>query len=208
MKVFLLGVCLSLLPLGVQAQAFFRGNVLISGYGGFPNLMRVNFKNTENLPFGPQLTYSGLAPSGLRAIYMLSDQFGMGLDLMYGQIKGSYSMTEQQFINNQWTNVQTTYTAIKYQFRPQLRMNMHLQSYNPNFDHYYGIGIGFNVRRHRQYLNDSLLIKGKNPEDYTSPVSFRLCYGLHYQLNTQWSVGAEFGLGGPLAQCFMAYRIF
>ena len=70
----------------LQAQTLKEGNIMIEGYIGFPNLYTTVLKSTytdavtgieENIEVG------GVGPLGLRGEYIISEKFGIGIDVNY-----------------------------------------------------------------------------------------------------------------------------
>jgi hypothetical protein len=198
---------LSLFCMSGQAQGIFRGNVLLNAYAGYPNFMRFNLNLSESIPEGVDAQYLGLSPSGLRFMYMASDDVSIGIDLMYGMASVSYAKTDTLFFNGQWNYETNSYFVHKQRFRPQFRIDFHLGAMDPNFDQYIGLAFGGNMRSRRVYQNDILVDSSPNDIDLVIPVSFRACYGFRYFAGYNFAVGGEVGLGGPLLQFSMTYRI-
>ena len=198
---------LSLFCVAGQAQGVFRGNVLLNAYAGYPNFMRFNLNLSESIPPGVDAQYLGLSPSGLRFMYMASDDVSIGIDLMYGMASVRYSKTDTLFFNGQWNYETNSYFVQKQRFRPQFRIDMHLGAMDPNFDQYIGLAFGGNMRSRRVCQNDILVDSSPNDIDVVIPVSFRACYGFRYFVGYNFAVGGELGLGGPLLQFSMTYRI-
>ncbi len=198
---------LSLFCVAGQAQGIFRGNVLLNAYAGYPNFMRFNLNLSESIPPGVDAQYLGLSPSGLRFMYMASDDVSIGIDLMYGMASVRYAKTDTLFFNGQWNYETNSYFVHKQRFRPQFRIDMHLGAMDPNLDQYIGLAVGGNMRSRRVYQNDILVDSSPNDIDLVIPVSFRACYGFRYFVGYNFAIGGELGLGGPLLQFSMTYRI-
>jgi hypothetical protein len=198
---------LSLFCVVGQAQVLFRGNVLLNAYTGYPNFMRFNLNLSESIPEGVDAQYLGLSPSGLRFMYMASDDVSIGIDLMYGMASVSYAKTDTLFFNGQWNYETNSYFIHKQRLRPQFRIDMHLGAMDPNLDQYIGLAVGGNMRSRRVYQNDILVDSSPNDIDLVIPVSFRACYGFRYFVGYNFAIGGELGLGGPLLQFSMTYRI-
>ena len=198
---------LSLFCVAGQAQGIFRGNVLLNAYAGYPNFMRFNLNLSESIPPGVDAQYLGLSPSGLRFMYMASDDVSIGIDLMYGMASVRYAKTDTLFFNGQWNYETNSYFVHKQRFRPQFRIDMHLGAMDPNLDQYIGLAVGGDMRSRRVYQNDILVDSSPNDIDLVIPVSFRACYGFRYFVGYNFAIGGELGLGGPLLQFAMTYRI-
>jgi hypothetical protein len=198
---------LSLFCMAGQAQGLFKGNVILNAYAGFPNFLRLNMPTVESIPSYANPNYSGLAPSGLRLMYMVSDDVSLGVDLMYGAAKASYITNDSIFFNGNWQVQNTSYLIEKQRFRPQFRIDMHLGSRDPNLDQYIGLAFGGNFRTRAVWQNNILIDQNPNDANFVIPVSFRACYGFRYFIDYNFSVGAELGIGGPLMQLALSYRI-
>lgn len=206
MKSLCLFSLLSLFSLGFQAQALFRGNLSTTAYLGYPNILRLGMEVNENIPMNVDVDYGGIAPSGIRMTYMLGDVLGIGLDLIYTQASARYTVHDSSFFNNTWNHTKNEYFIQKKRFRPQVRFDFHLGSDNPNFDSYFGVAVGGNMRSRQYFFNDSLVSDSPNELDIVIPVSLRLCYGFQYFFNYNLAVSTELGLGGPLLQAGITYR--
>ena len=206
MKSILFIAILSLFSLRVQAQSLFRGNVLLTPYLGYPNLLRMGLEINEGIPSGTNVNYNGLAPSGLRLMYMVGDDVSIGMDFIYTQASATYTKVDTSFFNNQWNYVSNDYFITKKRFRPQFRVNLHLGALDPNLDQYIGLAVGGNMRRRNVYINDSLVSSAPNALDFVIPVSFRICYGFQYFINYNLALTGELGLGGPILQGGLTYR--
>ena len=205
MKTIFCIALLSLFSFGVRAQALFRGNFMATAYLGYPNIMRFGMEANEAFP-STNINYSGIAPSGLRLIYMIGDDVSVGLDFIYTQATARYVTVDSSFFNNQWNFVSSSHQISKQRFRPQFRFNFHLGSLNPNLDQYIGLAVGGNMRWRQEYFNDSLVSTQPNVLDFVVPVSFRVCYGFHYFINYNLALNSEIGLGGPIFQGGLTYR--
>jgi hypothetical protein len=203
----LFSLILSLFCVSGQAQGLFRGNVILNAYAGYPNFLRLTMPTLEIIPDNVSPNYSGLAPSGLRFMYMASDDVSIGVDLMYGSSKASYIQTDSIFFNGNWTEQSTAYQIYKQRFRPQFRIDFHLGSGDPSFDQYIGLAFGGNWRARQVWIDNVLVDQNPNDANLVIPVSFRACYGFRYFLDYNFSVGGELGLGGPLMQFAISYRI-
>jgi hypothetical protein len=203
----LFSLILSLFCVSGQAQGLFRGNIILNAYTGYPNFLKLNMPTVEDIPEAYNPTYSGLAPSGLRFMYMATDDVSIGVDLMYGRAKANFTRTDSMFTNGNWELQNTVYQIQKQRFRPQLRIDFHLKATDPNFDQYIGLAFGGNIRTREVLINNQLVDQNPNEMNLVIPVSLRACYGFRYFFDYHFSVGAELGLGGPLMQFALSYRI-
>jgi len=206
MKTILSITFLSLFTFGFQAQALFRGNFTATAYLGYPNIMRSSMELNEEIPSGINVDYRGIAPSGLRLMYMIGDDVSIGLDFIYTQASARYTKLDSSFFNNQWNYISNSHQISKQRFRPQFRFDFHLGSLNANFDQYIGVAIGGNLRWRQVYLNNELINTQPNAFDIVIPMSLRICYGFQYLINYNLALSSEIGLGGPIFQSGLTYR--
>jgi hypothetical protein len=202
MKKLLFLVLVNLFTLNLFGQESYKGDILISAYCGLPNTLRWNLAATENIPSNAQ--YSGLSPFGIRCVMKVSDNVSVGFDVIYGFAKAKYSITDSLFTNGQWTSVTNDYSITKKRFRPQFRINRHFTT-GTNLDHYFGFAVGGNSRWTKEYVNKVLVTE--NTKENTIGISMRLCYGFSYSLTQNIGLGGEIGLGGPLLQMAVTYKL-
>jgi hypothetical protein len=195
---------LTLFSFKLQGQVSYKGSIMITPYVGLPNTLRWNLAATENIPDNSSVRYSGLSPFGLRTMIKASDKVSIGIDLIYGYAKVKYTTVDSIFSNGIWTS-QTNYREIsKKRFRPQVRINKHFQT-GTNLDHYVGFAIGGNRRWTKETVNDIQITD--NTSESAIPLSLRICYGFSYSLQNNIGIGGEIGLGGPLLQLSVTYRL-
>lgn len=170
-----------------------QGNIIIDPYYGFPNFGKEASDGLFNDSIA-DIDVTGIGPCGLRAEYLISDNFGVGVDFIYNSFgfKGSY---EDLDANN---NTQTYTDQVKMQrFRVQLRMNYHFVQ-TDQMDAYVGFGAGTNIRRF-SYSSDN---PNYDQPDAVSgaliPVSVRLALGTRFYFTDNIGLNAELGLGGPV----------
>ena len=202
-KLFLLTL-LSLFTLTLKAQESFVGDIKVTAYCGLPNTLRWNLAATEGIPANSSVRYSGLSPFGVRAMMMVNDKVSVGFDVIYGFGKVEYSRTDSLFTNGIWTTQTTDYSLSKRRLRPQFRMNRHWST-GTNLDHYVGFAVGGNRRWTKEYVNNVLITE--NTKDAAVPLSMRICYGFSYSLDYNIGIGGEIGLGGPLLQLAVTYKL-
>lgn len=202
-KLFLLTL-LSLFSLNLKAQDTYVGNIRVSAYCGLPNTLRWNLAATDGIPNNSSVRYSGLSPFGLRGMYVVNDKVSIGLDVIYGFGSVEYAITDSTFTNGVWESETIDYRLTKKRLRPQFRMNRHWTT-GTNLDHYVGFAIGGNSRWTKEYVNDVLITE--NTKENASAISMRICYGFSYTLTPHLGLGGEIGLGGPLLQMAVTYKL-
>lgn len=197
---------------GSIAQILFSGNHIIEGYFGMPNMARLsgglNFY-TADLNTGEVSKFRGIAPSGIRYSYMMSEDISFGLDLIYNSSNITWSTTDTIYngVTGQWTYQQSSNQTITNRLRCHVRMNFHFQTRTPEADSYFGIGIGTNNRWIREYEDNLLVQKLTGSNSSFLPFSMRICYGFRYFFGYNWGINGEVGLGGPLFSVGASYKI-
>ena len=202
MKTTILLLLISLFTFKTQAQESYKGNILISAYCGLPNTLRLNLAATEDIPNDAR--YSGLSPFGVRGVMKVNNNVSIGFDVIYGFAKAQYSITDSVFTNGQWSSETNDYSISKRRLRPQFRINRHFTT-GSNLDHYVGFAVGGNSRWTKEYVNKVLITE--NTKESTIGLSMRLCYGFSYSLTQNIGLGGEIGLGGPLLQMAVTYKL-
>ena len=202
MKTTILLLLISLFTFKTQAQESYKGNILISAYCGLPNTLRLNLAATEDIPNDAR--YSGLSPFGVRGVMKVNNNVSIGFDVIYGFAKAQYSITDSVFTNGQWSSETNDYSISKRRLRPQFRINRHFTT-GSNLDHYVGFAVGGNSRWTKEYVNKVLITE--NTKESTIGLSMRLCYGFSYSLTHNIGLGGEIGLGGPLLQMAVTYKL-
>lgn len=175
----------------VSAQAVSQGNIIIDPYYGFPNWGAKLASSASNLD---GINVTGIGPAGLRAEYMVADNFGIGIDFIYNSfnIKGSVDS-----LNPNGT-VYKTYDVKTFaqRYRVHLRMNYHFVSTDV-VDAYVGFGVGANIRRFG-LTTDYPDYDGGAVSGSLIPVSARLALGMRYYFTDNLGLNLELGIGGPM----------
>ena len=176
----------------VSAQAVSQGNIIIDPYYGYPNFGSTFAKSLEGTV--DNINVTGIGPAGLRAEYMVADNFGLGIDFIYNSVnvKGT-----SDSLNTDGT-VYKTYDVKTFaqRYRVHLRMNYHFVSTDA-VDAYVGFGVGTNIRRFgvvTDYPNfDDSAVSGA-----LIPISARLALGMRYYFTENIGLNLELGIGGPV----------
>jgi hypothetical protein len=194
-----------------RAQILLAGNQIVEGYLGMPNMTRfsggINLFTSE-INTGEVTRFRGIAPSGIRYSYMISENLSFGFDLMYNSSNVTTSTTDTIYngITGEWTYQQTSSQTITNRLRFHARMNFHIPTGRPESDSYFGVGIGSNNRWIKSYKNNVFIEELKGSEAAVLPFSMRLCYGYRYFFGYNWGVSGEVGLGGPLFSIGASYK--
>ena len=192
----------------VSSQISFTSNQLIESYLGFPNLGRLSAQITDTSILEKQdQKFSGIGPSGFRYSYMLSDDFSIGIELMYNALKENYRTSQDVYMNNAWTLINKNMLVSTQRLRIHVRMNFHFSAFSDMSDSYLGVGFGTNNKWKKINENGNVIEKISGSEAVILPFSLRLCYGYRYFFNYNWGIQGEVGLGGPLLSLGLSYKI-
>lgn len=195
-----------------NSQILFSGNQIIEAYLGMPNMARfsggINFA-TGDISEGEITDFRGIAPSGIRYSYLLTENVSFGIDLIYNYSNVSRTKTDTLYngITGQWFYQQSSVTDITKRFRLQARMNFHIETGNPEADSYFGLGFGTNNRWTKKYKNNELTSSLQGADASILPFSLRICYGYRYFFGYNWGISGEVGLGGPLLSFGVSYKL-
>jgi hypothetical protein len=195
----------------LQAQILFAGNQVFEAYLGIPNTARfsggLNFMTGE-INDGEITKFRGLAPSGIRYTYMISEDISFGFDMIYNYSNVSRVTTDTLYngITGQWEYQQTSTQDITKRLRFHARLNFHLLTGSPQSDSYIGIGAGTN-NRWITSIKDGEVKNLKGSDASILPISMRICYGYRYYFGYNWGITGEVGLGGPLVSFGVSYKM-
>lgn len=213
-KIFILFGALALTTTTFAQSEVEEGNIIIEPYIG---TLQSNILRSEPTVFDGETLSNyklngGQFAYGLRAEYMLADNFGLGLDFNYVKSGSNYDLSYTEVVYNETTmqneEVQRTYnwdyTAVK--IRAMLRLNYHFVQ-SDNIDAYTGFAIGYK-HANREWTvedpnasNDQLALEGA-----LVPVAFRLALGTRIYFTDNIGMMIELGAGGgtPLQIGFSA----
>jgi Outer membrane protein beta-barrel domain len=179
----------------IQAQTMHKGNFVIDGYYGFPNLTTSALKLLVREVYdSPDLVAKGIGPFGGRAQYMVTDELGLGLDVYYA--KSSVEFTTQYtdtIVGTQTFKVQLDNPRPRFLFRADYHF---LNSENVDF--YAALGLGVNAAHFKFTTQDPIFNKNSLTLPGIIPVAFRLAIGTKVYPVPFLGIGAELGIGGPL----------
>lgn len=168
-----------------------QGNIIIDPYYGYPNLGKSLIEATLS---SDNAKPKGIGPLGLRAEYMLADNFGVGIDFIYNSsgAEGTYDTTDS-------TGAPVTYTetALMQRIRVLLRLNYHFVQTDA-LDAYVGGGAGYNHRIWSFETDDPNWVDDGSASGALLPVAFRLALGARYYFHPNIGINAEIGIGGPI----------
>jgi outer membrane protein W len=174
-----------------------EGRVFIDAYYGAPNFGKTFSKSIslKNLTIANNI--ESLGPLGIRMEYMLADQIGLGLDVIYNSFGFDFKYDSLSLDGNLYKTYEGS--AAVERLRIQARFNYHFKVSNPQLDTYFGIGAGSNTRFWSfEVPANSFNVDRISGSGALIPVSFRMSTGFRYYFNNNIGLNMEIGLGGPL----------
>lgn len=171
-----------------------QGSIIIDPYYGYPNFGKSLIEGLIS-DSAENVSVVGIGPAGLRAEYLISDNFGVGFDFIYNSAGADY---DYKVYNSDGITYNTyTGTILMQRIRVQLRMNYHFVQTDV-VDAYVGFGAGTNIR----LIDDKSTEPGYVPSFDISgsliPVSVRIALGSRFYFTENIGINAELGLGGPV----------
>ena len=174
------------LSLNSNAQCVQKGNVIVDAYYGFPNLYGVIFKAAVVNSNATGISVSSFGPIGIKGEYLLTDKFGMGLDLNYSTVNVQASSDS---VGNPVTY---HYKFSTPAIRAMIGFNFHFVR-TDKVDGYAAVKAG--------YLSRTFSFTSDQPGYNFSfsnfvPVAFRLECGMRYFFTEHVGATVNIGLGG------------
>lgn len=195
-----------LTSLSLKSQALYPGNIMLDAYLGAPNFGKILV--TSGLGVDQKISLNGLGPSGFRAEYLIDDNLGVGIDVMYNYVDYKYQKYDTAWFGDNALIQSDYYHSVMERLRIQFRMNYHFEHANPRFDTYFGFGLGYNNRSY--YSTKNNIDNTKEFKDRISlipfPISARICAGGRYYFSQYMGLVGEVGLGGPLISVGLAFK--
>jgi len=188
----LIAVFTLLMTSNVSMAQVEQGNIIIDPYYGYPNLGK-SLAEALLDPDATDVRATGIGPLGLRAEYMLADNFGIGIDFIYNSAgaEGSYTDTTGGTTQTYTDNV------LMQRIRVLLRLNYHFVQTDA-LDAYVGGGAGYNQRIWSYKSTNPDYEEPDNTTGALLPVAFRAALGARYYFHPNIGINAEIGLGGPI----------
>ena len=198
------------------SQSNYQGSINVTGYYGFPNFAKSSLADNGFIPNSAPIR--GINPCGIRAEYLATDKIGVGFDFIYNSAQQKLTASQINYVYNAVTqlydsvSIETTEERSMQRIRFMARINFHFDTSNPNFDPYFGIGLGTN-NRYRKYWVDGVLQQSTPSSNgiYSSsivlPISMRLCLGMRYSFNQRIALNLELGLVGPLMSAGLSFKL-
>ena len=166
-----------------------HGQIFVNPYYGLPNTLSALLDLNDNLPgiLKSNETISNSGPLGLLISYMISEDFGVGLDINYSSCNKTFDYIDS--FSNTTYNMDASRTII----RVMARVDYHLHI-NDILEGYLGIGAGYRNPNNNYYSSDSNYIENINTEE--NNFAFRLLAGLNIFITDQFGINSELGIGG------------
>jgi hypothetical protein len=173
-------------------------DVLIDAYYGIPYLMGALVK----MYYEDSAQYYGYTISdirntnhiGLRAEFMISEKVGLGAEYSFAHF---------------WVLYRDPYNSYQSSIRKQrlmVKLNIHFST-SKNFDPYLNFGAGY---RTTKYYTSSTNVNYQNEQGQLLaffPIALRVGFGFRYFITSHFGLSSEVGIGGPLVQFGLNYKI-
>ncbi len=178
-----------------------QGNIIIDPYYGGPNLGRGLLDALDDT--SNNAVIGGIGPAGIRAEYMLGDNFGLGIDFIYN----SATVTTTRDSLDGGGAVAASYNTKVFarRYRVQLRANYHFAQ-TDRLDAYVGFGAGTNIRSFGFTSDDPTFDEEDNTTGALIPFSLRVALGTRYYLTDNIGLNVELGLGGPVVSGGLSFK--
>lgn len=178
--------------LSIFSQGVKKGNFIIDGYYGFPNLftaiLKTTYQNTGTT-VEPQYDFKigGLGPVGGRFEYLVSDKMGIGLD-------GNYTNTYASWRGDAGGGTTYNYKVSFPRFRIMPRFNFHFVKNAEKIDGYFAVAAGYGSWSAKFETNDPDYEFAKI--NSLIPIAFRTAVGMRFFFIDNLGINMEIGLGG------------
>ena len=175
-----------------------EGNFIIDPYVGVPTI-NIWWKNLVDLDQANSGTVGPPIGFGGRLSYMVSDNFGIGIDFNY--VKSGYQYTSICYSCGDWDTTSMSYEDVEQEYRFEsnvmrimIRMDYHFVQ-TENLDVYLGIGAGYKYANRQGYV-DGVVDGSVGWSGAAIPVATRAAIGMRYYFIPNLGLNLELGLGG------------
>lgn len=178
-----------------------KGDIMVTGFGSYPNFGRFSARVVLQSANIASSSTGGFAPLGIQGEYMLTNNFGISLDLIANQWSARWS--ETSFDGQIYES-----SVSVFRFRGLLGLNYHIDDLeNDKLNVYGGFALGYNYRQIGIRLNEFSSISNFWESNIVFPLAFRLRAGLRYFLNDNIGLNVELGAGGSIMSFGVTLRI-
>jgi hypothetical protein len=210
-KLILIPICLCLIFTKTDAQAVYQGKIVADLYYGGPNfwksIIKAIYEDDAYYNVNGEIKATGAGPLGLRAEYLVADQIGIGVDVLY--VKAGLDV---QYQTEQWNSLTQTYETVVYDASASTTKLSIMPSFNyhfgnsENFDGYMTVAAGYKYRNTVSESNDpyeeDVSLRGA-----AIPVDFRLAVGGRYFFTENIGINGAIGVSGPLISGGLSIRL-
>ncbi len=177
-----------------------KGDLMFTGFVSYPNFGRFTARVAlANADFYSAST-SGFAPLGVQGEFMLTNTFGISLDLFANQWGATWRETSDPS--------SFTYSVSTFRFRGLIGLNYHLEDLdNEKLNVYGGAALGYNYRQFSFKTDDMSSIGNFWETSIDFPLAFRARAGLRYFVSDNLGLNIELGTGGPIMRFGLTARI-
>ncbi len=183
----------------VNAQAVEQGSVIVDVYAGYGTVFNALFRSAyQGVDADSKL--SAIDAIGVRAEYLVSDKFGVGLDFTYSSIKivdpytsTVYTYDQNGFITGSTAAVyEQTFSSKK--IGVMASMNYHFLD-NDKVDAYTNLGVGFKNRSYGYESTDPTQVSEDLGVGTLLPLALRVGVGMRYFFTDNIGINMNVGLG-------------
>jgi opacity protein-like surface antigen len=166
-----------------------RYDIIADVYYGYPYLMGILIKKVlaDSLGLTTSRNYNHV---GARVEYMVWDEVGLGLEYTRALLAAKYQASNGQY-----------YSALIIKQRILAKFNYHFST-TETLDPYLTAGIGYTIT---QVGSNQPGVKNEGVN--IIPVASRIGIGLRYFFTKSFAINVEVGLGGPLMQAGISYKL-
>ena len=177
-------------------QAWEKDNINVDAYYGYispgtilNSVDKLSGKNRVGVNYDPQTFVVG--PVGIRLQYMISSNFGVGLDLNYESKKASWNEDDYDYAVGEFKNQEATYSVTK--IKAMVRTSWEFVN-TDKFTMNWANSIGFKTGNRIIDAGDDGNV-GISTED-VAPIAFRTALGARFFITDNININASGGFFG------------
>lgn len=185
------------LPPKTNFNSIQKGDILVDAYYGGPYLLGIITKmafDSLNKQGNAVSNFHNYNQFGLNFQYMLNDKIDIGVE--YTHALATFNYLENNLL----------YTAGIRKQRVLAKMNVHFAT-SQKVDPYMTFGAGFSSSKLFSNEPGTSTVDLQSLSILFAPVSFRVGIGLRYFFTPKFGLNGEIGLGGPLMQAGITFKI-